>query len=45
MHYATSWKVTSSDPDGALDFPSSLITVLDLNQALTEMSTRNIPRG
>jgi hypothetical protein len=48
-HYATSRKVTGSNPDG-VDFfnlpnPSSRTMALGLTQPLTEMSTRNIPGG
>jgi hypothetical protein len=49
-HYATNRKVASSIPDkasGFFNFPnlSSLTVVLRLTQPITEMSTRNLPRG
>jgi hypothetical protein len=48
-HYATSRKVSDSSPD-EVDFfnwpnPSSHTMVLGSTQPLSEMSTRNLPRG
>ena len=44
---ATSWKVVGSIPDGVIGIfhlhnPSGRTMALELTQALTEMSTRNI---
>jgi hypothetical protein len=49
-HYATSRKIAGSIPDEVIGFfnlpnSSSLIMVLGLTEPLTEMSTRNFPRG
>jgi hypothetical protein len=48
-NYATSWKVTGLSPNHVEFFnlpnPSCCTTALGLTQPLTEMSTRNLPRG
>jgi hypothetical protein len=45
-HYAISWKVAGSSPD-EMDFFSicEILPALGSTQPLTEMSTRNLPRG
>jgi hypothetical protein len=47
-HYATSWKVAGSNPNGVIGFfswpnPSSHTMALGSTRPLTEMSTRNLP--
>jgi len=49
-HYATSWKVAGSIPDGVIGIshginPSGRTVALGSAQPLTEMSTRGISRG
>jgi hypothetical protein len=49
-HYATSREVADSIPDEVIGFlnlpnPSSRTMALGSTQPLTEMSTRNLPRG
>jgi hypothetical protein len=50
-HYATSRKVAGWSPDDVTEFffnvpnPSSRTMALGSTQPLTEMSTRNLPRG